>query len=55
MVLTGTFKETSVVVDERAKIEYQLLRDNFLLQTESEVTNDEFSIVLCNVRSLKKH
>ena len=51
MVLTGTFKETSVVVDERAKAEYQLLRDRFLFQTDIKVRSDKFSIALCNVRS----
>ena len=52
----GTFKESAIVVDERVVLEYDRLRNECLLKIdENAIINEEFSIALCNVRSLKKH
>ena len=56
LFLIGTFKKTAVVVDERAKLEYQRLRNYpFQIGQFEKQTPNELSVVLCNVRSLKKH
>ena len=55
LFLTGTFKDTAIVVDKRAKDEYQFLRENSRFKPNDEINDGKFCIALCNVRSLKKH
>ena len=53
LFLIGTFNSNVITADERAKNEYQRLRDSSL--TENVSRNSSLSISCCNVRSLKKH
>ena len=54
LFLTGKFNKAVIKADERTKIEYEYLRENQSLQTELE-SLDGISVMMCNVRSLKKH
>ena len=55
LFLTGTFKESAFVVDERVVNEYERLRNHCLFKVHDTIFEQEFSMALCNVRSLKKH
>lgn len=57
MHLTGTFNKSAIVADQRTLNEYEYLRENQLLQinTEEKSKNTLVSFALCNVRSLWKH
>ena len=56
LFLIGTFKESAIVVDERVVLEYDRLRSDCLFKVvDYSIFDKEFSIALCNVRSLKRH
>ena len=56
LFLIGTYKDSGIVVDQRVIAEYERLRNYCLFEFNKYFTSDEeFSIALCNVRSLKKH
>ena len=56
MFLTGLFNKKAIIADERAKREYEYLREHQSFNYEKELHFDTlFSMTLCNVRSLRKH
>ena len=55
LFLIGTYKDSAIVVDQRVIAEYERLRNYCLFEFNKYFTSEEFSIALCNVRSLKKH
>ena len=56
LFLIGTFKESAIVVDQRVIAEYERLRNECLFKDNvNSYSDEEFSIALCNVRSLQKH
>ncbi|XP_057292445.1 uncharacterized protein LOC130621150 [Hydractinia symbiolongicarpus] len=58
--LIGVFKSSAINVDDKAKKEYQYLRENQSLSFTTDLVAKEsehsiLSLVVCNVRSLRKH
>ena len=60
LFLIGKYNSNAIVVDEKAKREYQYLRENQSLNFKEDVIakNSQYrvlSLAVCNVRSLRKH
>ena len=57
LFLIGKYRSNAVSVDQKAKQEYEYLREHqsLNLDTEGYVPDKTFSFVVCNVRSLQKH
>ena len=55
LFLTGVFNETAITADVTSTNEYNYLRENQTIQTQSLSNDYLYSIVLSNVRSIRKH